>query len=351
VTSLVSESTGSVVVTEPSPGPAAVRRRRRGSITAGVGMVLLAVVFGFPWLWMAVSAFKTTHSIVADAYPLSWRSIVPSEPTLGNIERLFSQFGFGRTLLNTAIASAGQVLGSLLVCSLAGYAFARIRFRFRGALFALCMVGAFIPIEAEVVPLYRVVEQLGLVSTYPVLFLPFVFNPFGVYLMRQSFRDIPDDLFEAAALDGAGPRAIFWHIALPAVRPALATLALVQFIWSCSNYFWPLVAMQDPNRQVAQVAMAALQTSANYQPRYGEMFAARDHRPAHPAGARPAARLRPRHGGRRHQIASAARREDRISTDGPRDRAMWSRAIVPACSTSPFRIARSKAPCSSDAAR
>jgi multiple sugar transport system permease protein len=272
VTTLLQEP---AAVSAPPAAPAPRRRRRRrGGVAAGAGLVLLAVVFGFPWLWMALSAFKTTQSIVADAYPLSWRSFVPAAPTLGNLQRLFGDFGFGPTLVNTAIASAGQVLGSLLVCTLAGYAFARIRFRFRSALFGLCLVGAFIPIEAEVVPLYRVVEQLGLVSTYPVLFLPFVFNPFGVFLMRQSFRDIPDDLFEAAALDGAGPVGIFRRIALPNVRPALATLALVQFIWSWSNYFWPLVAMQDPGKQVAQVAMAALATSANYQPRYGEMFAA-----------------------------------------------------------------------------
>jgi ABC-type glycerol-3-phosphate transport system permease component len=243
-------------------------------LPAAAGMVLLAMLFGFPLLWMALSAFKTTASIVGDAYPLTWRSVVPQDPTTANFGRLFGDLGFGRTLWNTVIASAGQILGSLVVCTLAGYAFARIRFRFRTALFALCMVGAFIPIEATVVPLYLVVKNLGLLSTYPVLFLPFICNPFGVFLMRQAFRDIPDELFDAAAVDGANGRTMFWRVALPNVRPALATLALVQFIWSWSNYFWPLISMQEPKRQVAQVAMAALQTDANNQPMYGEMFAA-----------------------------------------------------------------------------
>jgi ABC-type glycerol-3-phosphate transport system permease component len=263
------------------PVPAVRRRPLSGSLLrrgrrmlAGLGMVLLAVLFGFPLLWMVLSAFKTTSSIVGDAYPLTWRSVVPSHPTVSNFGRLFHELGFGRTLWNTLIASAGQILGSLVVCTLAGYAFARIPFRFRTVLFALCMMGAFIPIEATVVPLYRVVKDLGLLSTYPVLFLPFVCNPFGVFLMRQSFRDLPDELFDAAAVDGASGRTVFWRIALPSVRPALATLALIQFIWSWSNYFWPLVAMQDPKRQVAQVAMAALQTNANNQPMYGEMFGA-----------------------------------------------------------------------------
>ncbi|WP_432826260.1 carbohydrate ABC transporter permease [Dactylosporangium sp. CA-092794] len=262
--------------------PTAARRRSRSRalaravrrLPAAAGMVLLAVLFGFPLLWMMLSAFKTTASVVTDAYPLTWRSVVPSSPTLSNFGRLFGDLGFGRTLWNTAVASAGQIAGSLVVCTLAGYAFARIRFRFRTALFALCMAGAFVPIEATVVPLYSVTKDLGLLSTYPVLFLPFICNPFGVFLMRQSFRDIPDELFDAAAVDGASGARTFWRVALPNVRPALATLALIQFIWSWSNYFWPLVSMQDPKRQVAQVAMAALQTDANNQPMYGEMFAA-----------------------------------------------------------------------------
>jgi ABC-type glycerol-3-phosphate transport system permease component len=241
---------------------------------AGFGMVVLALLFGFPLLWMAFSAFKTTHSVVTDAYPLSWRSFLPAHPTAANFGNLFTRLGFGRTLTNTAIASAGQIAGSVLVCTLAGYAFARITFPFRQVLFGLAMFGAFIPIEATVVPLYNVVMSLGLLSTYPVLFLPFVANPFGIFLMRQAFRDIPDDVFDAARLDGAGTRAMFRRIGLPNVGPALATLVLIQFIWSWSNYFWPLIAMQDPHRQVAQVAMAALQTDANNQPMYGEMFAA-----------------------------------------------------------------------------
>lgn len=253
---------------------ARVAPRAARHVLPAAGAVILVLVFGFPLLWMVLSSFKTTGRIVSDAYPFTWRSIAPAAPTMRNYTSLFTSFGFGRTLLNTLLASIGQVGGSVVVCTLAGYAFARSRMRFRGVLFGLCMVGAFIPVEATVVPLYRVVKELGLLSSYPVLFLPFICNPFGVYLMRQAFRDLPHELFDAAAIDGARGRAIFWRIALPNVRPALASLALIQFIWSWSNYFWPLVAMQDPSKQVAQVVMAALQTSANSQPMYGQMFAA-----------------------------------------------------------------------------
>ncbi|WP_427892885.1 carbohydrate ABC transporter permease [Kribbella sp. GL6] len=249
---------------------AAIGRRFRGTLVVAVVVLLI----GFPLLWMTLSAFKSTGDIVKDSYPLSWRTFVPAPFTLHNFANLFGSLGFGRNLLNTVIASAGQILGAMVVSTLAGYGFARVRSRLGTAVFGLCMLGAFIPVEAVIVPLYKTVQGLGLLSTYPVLFLPFVANPFGIFLMRQSFRDIPEELYDAAAVDGAGPARTFLRLAVPNVKPALATLALVQFIWSWSNYFWPLVANQDPNKQVAQVAMASLQTAANYQPMYGEMFAA-----------------------------------------------------------------------------
>jgi ABC-type glycerol-3-phosphate transport system permease component len=249
---------------------AAAGRRFRGTLVVAVVVLLI----GFPLFWMTMSAFKSTSDIVRDSYPLSWHTFVPASPTLGNFGHLFGELGFGRNLMNTVIASAGQIIGAMAVSTLAGYGFARLRSRLGTVIFAVCMLGAFIPVEAVIVPLYKTVQSLGLLSTYPVLFLPFVANPFGIFLMRQSFRDIPEELYDAAAVDGAGPGRTFLRVAVPNVKPALATLALIQFIWSWSNYFWPLVANQDPNKQVAQVAMASLQTAANYQPMYGEMFAA-----------------------------------------------------------------------------
>ncbi|WP_243874912.1 carbohydrate ABC transporter permease [Arthrobacter woluwensis] len=140
-------------------------------------------------------------------------------------------------------------------------------------MFVLCLVGAFVPVEAMVIPMYSIAKGLGLMSTYQGIFLPFAFSPFAIYLMRQSFRSLPMATFESAQLDGAGQWKSFWHVGLPGVRPALASLILIQFIGSWSNYFWPLVAMQDPRRQVAQVAVAGYADNANT-PLYGEIFAA-----------------------------------------------------------------------------
>ncbi len=122
------------------------------------------------------------------------------------------------------------------------------------------------------VPLYEVVRGMGLVSTYPALFLPFACSPFGIFLMRQAFQSIPVELDDAARVDGASTLKIFWRIALPNVRPALATLVLIQFIWSWNAYLWPLVIIQDPNMQIAQVAISGFKSVPNF-PLDGPLFA------------------------------------------------------------------------------
>lgn len=229
-----------------------------------LSLLLIAFVFAFPVVWAALTSLKSTASVIATRYPLSLWSFFPPEPTLENYTALFSDLNFGRHLFNTAIASGGQVFLVVITSTLAGYAFARLRFPGREAIFALTLLTAFIPLEVILVPLYQVVAGMGLTSTYPALFLPFAAQPFGIYLMRQSFMQIPTELDDAARVDGAGTWRIFWRIAMPNVKPALATLVLIQFIWSWNAYLWPLVIMQDPNKQIVQVMLAGLKGSPNY---------------------------------------------------------------------------------------
>jgi ABC-type glycerol-3-phosphate transport system permease component len=237
-----------------------------------LGMLAIALIFIFPIAWAALESFKSTPDVLATRYPLTWKSFIPPRWTLENYGLLFGQIDFQRSLLNTIIASIGQVTLAVITSTLAGYAFARLRFPGRDWTFALLLVTAFVPLEVILVPLYNVVAGMGLTSTYLALFLPFACNPFGIYLMRQSFLSIPAALDDAARVDGASTWRIFWRIALPNVRPALATLVLVQFIWSWNNYLWPLVIMQKPERQIAQVALASLQANQNY-PLDGPLFA------------------------------------------------------------------------------
>ncbi|MCP8937424.1 carbohydrate ABC transporter permease [Alsobacter sp. SYSU M60028] len=234
------------------------------SLIGTISLSLIAFAFAFPIAWAALTSLKSTSSVIATRYPLTVWSFFPPHPTLENYVFLFNELKLGRHLLNTAIASSGQVLLVVITSTLAGYAFARLRFPGREGLFALTLLTAFIPLEVILVPLYQVVSGMGLTSTYAALFLPFAAQPFGIYLMRQSFRQIPPELDDAARVDGAGTWRIFWRIAMPNVRPALATLVLIQFIWSWNAYLWPLVIMQDPDKQIVQVMLAGLKGSPNY---------------------------------------------------------------------------------------
>jgi len=251
--------------------------RRRGISLKSIGGVLLLVavgfIFVFPIFWAVSSSFMTTNEMMRDRFPLSIFSIIPRRFSLENYIVLFTDLKFQNSLINTMIASAGQVILAVITSSLAGYAFARLKFPGRDILFALLLMTAFVQVEAIIVPLYSIVHGMGLSSTYLAIFLPFACSPFGIFLMRQSFREIPIELEEAARIDGAGPIRVFTRIALPNVKPALATLVLIQFIWSWNAYLWPLVIMQTPEKQIAQVAIANLKSNANF-PMDGPLFAA-----------------------------------------------------------------------------
>lgn len=241
-------------------------------VIGAISLMVIAVVFAFPIVWSALSSLKSTDDVVKFRYPLTVWTFLPPFPTLENYGALFYQLNFGRTLLNTIIASGGQVLIAVITSTLAGYAFARLRFPLRDTIFVILLLTSFVPLEVILVPLYEVVRGMGLVSTYPALFLPFACSPFGIFLMRQAFQSIPVELDDAARVDGASTLKIFRRIALPNVKPALATLVLIQFIWSWNAYLWPLVIIQDPNMQIAQVAIAGFRSVPNF-PLDGPLFA------------------------------------------------------------------------------
>jgi len=265
--------TGLPAIERPDDAPVPPRhdeapRRPFGTI----GLLIVAALFAFPIAWAAAESFKSTPDIIKYRLPLGWATFLPPHPTFENYVMLFTSLHFQWTLVNTVIASTGQVIIAVCTSTLAGYAFARLRFPARNGIFGLLLLTAFIPLEVILVPLYVLVSSMGLTSTYPALFLPFACSPFGIYLMRQSFQQLPVELDDAARVDGASTWRIFWRIALPNVRPALATLVLIQFIWSWNAYLWPLVIMQDPTKQIAQVVLASYQGQPNF-PLDGPLFA------------------------------------------------------------------------------
>lgn len=257
------------------PQPAEGRRSAGNWATRIFGLVVLvviAIVFLLPFMWIISSGFKDSEDIFAGLIPFSWEAFVPINPTLANFEQLFVEKGVGRSLLNSFIVAAIEVIGALVVCSLAAYALTRMQWKGRGAVFALILATFMIPVEAMFVPLYRVVSGMGLGDNLWGVALPGVASVFGLFLLKQAFEDIPRELDEAARLDGAGHFRIFFSVILPNVKTALATLILIKFLFSWNAFLWPLVAIQSPENKLIQVAVAH-EVSPNQLPNWGLTFA------------------------------------------------------------------------------
>jgi multiple sugar transport system permease protein/putative chitobiose transport system permease protein len=222
---------------------------------------------------MVFSSFKTTEEIFRYTYPFTWKTLFPPNPTFENYVSVFMRWRFGRKLLNSIFVASAQVIGTLATCSLAAYVFGRMRFPGRDALFGLVLLGAMIPFEVIMIPLYLVVRSIDLQNTYWALFLPWLAYPFGIFLLRQAFMEIPRDYDEAAIVEGANHFQIFWHVILPNTRSALVTVSLMTFLFSWNQFLWPLIVMQDQNKQLVQVALASF-TVPSELPAWGEIFAA-----------------------------------------------------------------------------
>lgn len=233
--------------------------------------VILAVFLG-PYAWIVASSFKPQFEIFRDLRPISWGTFIPLHPTLENFVHLFVDRGVGRALVNSAIVSGCQVAGTLVLCTMAAYGLTRIRFRGAHVVFGLVLMTFLLPIESLMVPLYIHVSRLGLQDTLVGAFIPWIASPFGLFLLRQAFEDLPRELDEAARIDGAGHFRIFWSIVLPNVHTTLATLALVTFLFSWNAFLWPLVIIQSPRNQLIQLAIAQ-SVAIGQLPNWGETFA------------------------------------------------------------------------------
>lgn len=221
----------------------------RGATRAplGVRLALLAVVAAVtaiavvPLLWMVSTAFKTGTAAYADP------GLIPSDPTLENFRTVLTSTGQAPVLRwasNSFVVATTGALLTIVVCSLSGYAFARIPFPGRRVLFGLMISTFVLPGVMFLVPQYVLVDDLGLYNTLPALVLPGLAGVFGVFFMRQFFLGFPVELEEAASLDGAGTFRIFWQVVLPLSRPALVTLAIISFLGYWNDYLWPIVVCE-----------------------------------------------------------------------------------------------------------
>ncbi len=251
----------SAPTTTPRPVPAQARPRGRGRVRTPLLYVVASLgllVMSAPFLWMALSAFKTRRDLTAS--PPMW---IPSEWTLSNFSALLDQLDMPRHFLNSLIVAVLVTLCNLLFCSMLGYALAKLEFTGRSKVFGVVLAALMVPGNLLILPLYVLMTKLGLIDTYAGLVLPFAAGAFGVFLMRQFMQSIPDELLEAARIDGAGEWYIFWRIVLPLVKPALATLTIFTFLGSWNNFVWPLIATNDPGKYTLPVALATFANDPN----------------------------------------------------------------------------------------
>ncbi|MBQ1024970.1 carbohydrate ABC transporter permease [Micromonospora sp. C95] len=209
-------------------------------------LCLLALPFVFPTWWMVTSSVKPVSDIFA--FP---PSLIPTEASLSAYRRVFELQPFAQQYFNSGYIAAVVTVGTLAVSSLAGYAFARIRFRGQQVLFVVVLVGLLIPSEVTIVPLFRMFNSWGLVDTHwPLILVPILGAPsvLATFIMRQFFITLPAELEEAARVDGLGRFATFWRIALPLARPALGAVAIFTFLHSWNLYLEPIVFLSTPEK-------------------------------------------------------------------------------------------------------
>jgi len=223
--------------------------RFRWLITLGIACG--AIVVFFPFFWMAITSLKTAPEI--QRVPLQ---IAPDHwLNLANYVEVFKRENFLRYLLNSALVASIAAVSSVVVSSLAGFGFAKYHFPGRDVLF-LAIVGILmVPFQSVVVPLYVWMNRLGLLDTYAGIVAPDLVSVFGVFLMRQSIEMIPNDYIDAARMDGSSELRIFFEVILPSVKPAIATLLIIKFMWSWNEFFWPMVVISSPQMKVVTMGL------------------------------------------------------------------------------------------------
>jgi multiple sugar transport system permease protein len=227
--------------------------RRPGLLATHTVLVLGALAMVGPFAWQFLTSLKTLPH--ATQVP---PTLVP-DGQWSNYTQVFHLLPFGHQFLNTALMTAARTLGQLLFCSMAAYAFARLRFPGRGVLFGLFLSVLMVPPQLFVIPQYEIIARFGWLNSLPALIVPGLFSAFGTFLLRQFFLGLPAELDEAARLDGANPLRIWWSVLLPLARPGLVALGILTTLWSWNDFFWPLVVNNDPEKMTLSAGLASLQ--------------------------------------------------------------------------------------------
>ncbi len=221
------------------------------AVNGALGLIAAATLF--PLVWM-VSASLMVAGEASNFPPPLW----PQHATLDNYRELFAARGIGRQVLNSAFVAICATLLSLAFNLSAGYAFAKLKFKGRDQTFKLLLGALVIPGQVTMMPLFLMLKHMGLTNTYAGALVPWLAGVFGIFLVRQYAQGIPDDIIEAARMDGAGEWRIFTKIVLPLLKPIVVTLAVLVFLGSWNDFMWPLIVLADHDLQTLPVALAGL---------------------------------------------------------------------------------------------
>ena len=241
----------SSVPDETTPTP-----RRRFPIGRILGWIVLGVIglsMVFPFVWSFSSSLQSNESLLQVPPRL-----IPESPSLDAYRALFDVMPFARMVINSTIVTVSVVVLQIVTSALAGYGLARFRFRGRQALLLLYLATLMVPFQVTIVPLFIGMSRMGWLNTLHALILPMVASAFGVFLFRQYFMQMPRELEEAAALDGASPWRTFWSIAFPYARPAAATFGILAFMAAWNSFLWPLFVARDESSMTLPVGLASL---------------------------------------------------------------------------------------------
>ncbi len=238
-------------------------RKRRGLVIFEyLVLSLLAAIFLFPMIWMLVSSMKPEADVYTNL--TSFKAFLPSLNPVNwfkTYEEVLARFSITTYLFNSLFYGLTFAFGSILVNSLAGFAFAKINFSGKKIIFGLLLALLIIPMETILIPQFTIVNTLGLVNTRMAVILPAMASVFNIYLFRNFFIAVPEEIIESAYLDGASIIRVFFSIMLPMSKPAIATVGVLSFINSWNDYIWPLMVLTDRNKFSMQVAITTINTT------------------------------------------------------------------------------------------
>lgn len=214
---------------------------------------LIAVIVLIPFLWMLSTSLKSKGALMQ--LPVEW---IPKEPTLDSYTKVFSRFPFLRAIFNSFFITISYTVITILSSSMAAFAFTKIKFPYADVIFKLYLASMMIPTQVTMIPLFVVMNNLGLINTYPSVILPSLFRAFAVFMLVQQMRGIPNDYMEAAELDGASLFRIYRTVILPLSKSSIATLTVTTFMESWNDYLWPLLMLNDKNKMTLTLALNSL---------------------------------------------------------------------------------------------